>query len=262
MLGGMGVENLDSWEGEREPGKAGSELGAGSGAGSGASGGSSDGASSAAGSGAGSADVDAARGTPGAGLGGSPKKASLLSEAALKQHRAAAYLLLRQRLSREPTRGSGEGSAIADGSTGAGAAPRSGAQAAAPSDGDCVRAAPVPCSSPLATPAAPRHLSDSCCSSAADSPFGTPLHIYPGRLVHQRRGFAFDQAGTAEGSEGAAAGMPAAEAEADAASAQAVPGLPGAAEGCLKREGSSVLASGGSQADGAADSLDPMFRLE
>ncbi len=262
MLGGMGVENLDSWEGEREPGKAGSELGAGSGAGSGASGGSSDSASSATGSGAGSADVDAARGTPGAGLGGSSKKASLLSEAALKQHRAAAYLLLRQRLSREPTRGSGEGSAIADGSTGAGAAPRSGAQAAAPSDGDCVRAGPVPCSSPLATPAAPRHLSDSCCSSAADSPFGTPLHIYPGRLVHQRRSFAFDQAGTAEGSEGAAAGMPAAEAEADAASAQAVPGLPGAAEGCLKREGSAVLASAGSQADGAADSLDPMFRLE
>lgn len=263
MLGGLGVENLDSWEGEGEPRKAGSERSA-------TGGGPASGVSSAAGSSSGSPGSDGGQGAAGAapGSGGNPREGSRLSEAALQKHKAAAYSLLRQRLARQPVSGLGDGSPVAGNCTDASAAACSDEPAAATADGaaaagdsDRLPAATALCSGPQPTPAAPLRLSDSCSSSAVGTPFGTPLHIYPGGLVHPQSGCGYGQAGAAGDGE-AAAGMQAAGAEAVAGAAQAVPGLPGGAEGCLKREGSSVLASAGSQADGAADALDPMFRFE
>ncbi|KAL4428393.1 hypothetical protein ABPG75_002482 [Micractinium tetrahymenae] len=277
MLGGLGVENLDSWEGEGGPPKAGSTSGS-SGSSSQSSSGPGSGASSGASSTTGSADNSPgeaggqgdASAAPSPGSDPQPGSGKF-SEAALQKHKAAAYSLLRQRLAKQPARGGSSGGAMGSGSVGASDGPSSfeqpasAAAGAAAAAGNCVGlpacAASVPCSSPQPTPAAPPRLLDSCSSSAAGTPFGTPLHILPSRLLQERRSPSCSQAGSAEDGE-VPAGMAAAGAGTVAAAGQAVPGLPGAADGCLKREGSAVLASASSQADGAGDALDPMFPLE
>lgn len=260
MLGGMGVENLDSWQGGDEPGANGVMRGP-------AIGPTSNAGSAATGS-AGSREGEQAQGgadaLPGPGAGA--QGADALPSAALQKHRVAAYSLLRQRLAKQPLRG--DSHCVAEGGTGAGAAScpgelaaATGPAAASAADDACPPAAGLPCSSPQPTPTAAPRLHDSCSSSAAGTPFGTPLHIVPSPVAHQQRGCGYSQAGAAEAGE-TATGMSAAAAGAVAVAGQAVPGLPGAADGCLKREGSSVLASAGSQADGAADALDPLFRME
>ena len=242
MLGGMGVENFDSW---------GDEPAGGGGGGNGAGGG-------------GSSKDAGASGTP-AGACAYGSGADGKDVAALQQQKKAAWSLLRQRLQSRPgARGGSVGAAAA---TSAPAAEAAGSDPGAPAAGDASAAAaeaieeaaqlanaPIPCSSPQTTP--PR-ATDSCGSSAAGTPYGTPFDILPSLLVHQRHAASLSaDAGGAAGDRAAAG----AAAAASGGTAGEPPCLPSA--GAIKREGSAVLVGAAGQGEGGDDHQATLFQFE
>lgn len=272
MMGGLGVENLDSWEAGSpgagaDPGTANNSTG-GESSSSSCSGGAGDakGCSTAAGSSgqppAGTSSLAGVKQAVQAELDRHKAAGLALLEAdkaEMNRHKAVALSILRQRLNtkrRPPAQNaSGEG-----GSSGSTAAPDTAPeQERQPASGPAAQmaegascATPIPRSSPQ--PPLPC-LADSYSSSTGGTPFGTPLHILPSGLLHQRR-----SASVSEDAGGAGTAAAAPVMGTDAAGVGAAD-LRGAPDGCVKREGSAVLVGAGSQTDSAADT-DPLFQLE
>lgn len=258
MLGGMGVENLDSWGGASSSNGSGDAGGSGSNSSSGAA------SFQAKSKSAVGAEAVSSQGAAAA------HSTSELSETDLQKHKAAAWSLLRQRLKQQPGRSGriSSNSAAGCGHALAGAAQDPSAvteqellsAGAAPHAGAGPASAAIPCSSPQPALQASHRMSESCTSSAAGTPFGTPLHILPSRLVHERR--ASSMGSTTDDADGASAEAEAVTAAAEVAGTEAA-GLPGSADSCGKiSEGSDVLVGVSGQQDAHSDGIDPLFKLD